>query len=628
MTTPRVETANEIMLNGLRYPIISPILVGSVPSYAPKVIIGDTNKDTHEGVSVITWRDWRGGIGIDVMDGVKEINRSWYSEWRTRHKGNLVLPPLATLTAVSGEPGTFDVGAINEYNSVIYAAFGLTVYSYSNSADTWASSRTLANVATDAINVFLGGTEYLVVAQTSDYDYYNGTVWARSTKNAKYLAFWDDRLWGIDNDGQLWWALAPGTETNDAALPLPAGVVTNLFVGRGTDDEEILYAVTTRGLYSHDLANRRFVRVSSLALPTHPDTGLGADAWRDSLYISSGLPVHRLIQGANTAAVTVMGPDQDDGLPSNRRGRIRALLTSVNDLIALIDSTTAPGSVTIHQSQAPGNGDVSPGDSGYSHILGWDELGWESKWVSSDATRALTAGHVSNAYSSYRLWFGHNQRVYWMSLPRDITNPTQLTDQTYDAGPRIHQTPWVGLGQPNLQKLALRLSVEVTGASATETVIVAYTLNRSSSFTTLGTITSDGVTTYEFPSSATPTGTAFNTIRFQFTGARGSTTTSSPDIREVEFQFSVKLPNRKAFQVTVDLSRDEYGGQSREQMYENLEATIASNLKVEFTYRNRTADDAGNADPYNYFVNVTTDSGQDKTGVDWTGKKTLTLVER
>ena len=112
----------------------------------------------------------------------------------------------------------------------------------------------------------------MVIAQTTDYDYYDGSSFARSTTDTKYLAFWDERLWGISENGQLWWAFTPGTEVNDAQLQLENGAITGMFVGYDRQGNDIIYVSTTRGLFAHDLGNRKFVE-TRLRLPFHPGNG-------------------------------------------------------------------------------------------------------------------------------------------------------------------------------------------------------------------------------------------------------------------------------------------------------------------------------------------------------------------
>ena len=115
----------------------------------------------------------------------------------------------------------------------------------------------------------------------------NGSDWTNDTADAKYLTVWDERLWGIDNTGQLWYAYSVGTEVNDCKLPSPDGSVTALFVARNAAGTPIIYAATIDGLFAHDAENSRFVE-TQMAFPTHPDNGRGTTKWRDSVYNAYG----------------------------------------------------------------------------------------------------------------------------------------------------------------------------------------------------------------------------------------------------------------------------------------------------------------------------------------------------
>ena len=62
-------------------------------------------------------------------------------------------------------------------------------------------------------------------------------------------------------------------------------------------------------------------------------------------------------------------------------------------------------------------------------------------------------------------------------------------------------------------------------------------------------------------------------------------------------------------------------------MFENLRGAVESGTLVEFTFRNRDADDSGNSNPYNYYVKIRSAVGIERTGDDWSGMGTLTMVE-
>ena len=670
----KVETTNEISLGGVYYPIVRPVQSVLASIYPSKVVIGDTSKDSQTRTSVIAWSDWRGGIGIDRMEEGRDVNRAWWSDCQLRYKNHLILGNLANQTEsiahglAKAGAGT-GIAAINEFGDKIYAVWNGTngespkLYVYNNTSDYWWDGRTedqaigvhasdsfgVPDQVTDSLNfVKNDNTNYLVLAHydsngtgysyatVPSYDGSNNAAWTNDTADTKYLAQWDDRLWGISHSGQLWYAFTPGTETNDAQLPLPAGYVTGLFVARDAGGEPILYAATKKGLWAHDAANARFVK-TEVEFPFHPHAGKGAERWRDSIYFPSGLGLYRYVNGANAAVLTVTGPDRDDGLPESNRGTIMLTAGTHNELLVGVDATTAPNitsadSVPFQWQTGAGSGIGGHGSmvidagTGYSSILGYNELGWEAKWVADTAGRRIDAMHVSNAYSdvneNYRAWFGFNDNVYYMKLPVDIINPSRVSEFEY-AESGTHETPWFNAGQSEVDKLALKLKVETQDCSSTETVIVQYATNYSESYTSMGTITSDGITTYTFGSGV---GTDFRSIKFKLTLARTTTTSTAnykkktPDVVSMTLEWRKKLPAKWGHQVQLDLNK-EYKGKTPKELRTALVTAIESKTLNEFTFR----DDSGGT--RNYYVDVVSATGLEYTGHDERGISTVNLVE-
>ena len=282
-----VVATNEISLNGVYYPITRPVRSTLASIYPSKIVIGDTSKDSQLRSSIIAWSDWRGGIGINRMEG-GEANRAWYSTCQLRYKNHLVLPGLATESSTPSHSLTdATIGAINTLSSEVYAFWnGSTsespkLFKYNNTNDSWGSA--LTQSATDQVTdsvVFTdsGGTTYLVFAHYdvngSGYTYSsNGSSWTTDATDTKYVTVWDERLWGISNVGQLWYATSIGTEVNDAVLPLPDGSITKLFVARNAMGVPIIYAATTKGLYAHNADNAMW-EDTQMDFPTHPELSL------------------------------------------------------------------------------------------------------------------------------------------------------------------------------------------------------------------------------------------------------------------------------------------------------------------------------------------------------------------
>ena len=649
--TQRVSQTDEISLNSVRYPIEGPVTTVLASIYPSKVVLGDTTKDSQLRASVAAWGDFRGGIGAEEVVSIEDpLNRAWWSELNLRHQGHLVMAPL---TSYAAEDTTAIIGTIVEFKNEIYATANsgssTTLHKYDEVTSTWGSNlQTMDADATDSIALSLGTTDYMIIATGSSYYYStDGSSISSDTTNVKYLADWDDRLWGIDADGQLWWANAIGTEVNDALLPLWAGndAVADLFVASSGTGEPILYAATRRGLWAHDAQNSRFVQ-TELSLPFHPQAGEGCVRWRDSIYYPAGLGVYRYTPGASTTFVTAMGPDRDDGVPKLYKGSITGLIGSQNDLFAMVDGSAPPA----EQPTVLGT-DSSIGDSpavegtGYSSIMAWNEQGWEVRWVTDNAqNNQMPAGLVSNAYSSptakkatkYRLYWAELRTLRYQQLPVAVENPRQLGTFSY-AAKGTHITPWFSAGQAEVEKLALRLKVEVESASSSETVACYYALDgddsdsawvlltdthtSDSTFSASSDkITGSGITTFLFGGVSAPTGTAFRSIRFKLIFARGSDLSKSPDVRSTTLEFRKKLPAKWGHSVTVDLQQP-YGGRSTNELRAALVDAAEATSLVEFTFR----DDGSNE--RNYYVDVSAVEGLEFTGHNESGTTKVLLVE-
>ena len=654
LVTQRVSRTDEISLNSVRYPIAGPVTTVLASIYPSKVVLGDTTKDSQLRASVAAWGDFRGGIGAEEVVSIEDpLNRAWWSTLNLRNQGHLVMPPL---TESAKEDLSTAIGILVEFKSEIYCTANngasTTLHKFADGTDDWGNSiKTLDDNATDALAITLGGTDYMIIATAgstaSSYWYSTDGTTGNTTKdttNTKYLAEWDDRLWGIDADGQLWWAHTIGTENNDAVLPLMAGAdeVTDLFVGRSAAGEPILYAATRRGLWAHDAPNSRFIQ-TELSLPFHPQAGEGCVKWRDSIYYPAGLGVYRYTPGSTTF-ISAMGPDRDDGVPTVYRGSITGLIASHNDLLAMVDGSAPPAEMPGLWGSYGQLGDSNTIDqTGYSSIMAWNERGWEVKWTSANAiNNQMRAGVVSNAYAStgsrkdtkYRAYWAEDTTVHFQALPVGVENPRQRTTFSYAASGE-HQTPWFSAGQAEVEKLALRLKIEVESATSTEHVTVYYGVDGDddtwTQFTDTETgdstfdssddrIEGNGITTFSFGGVSTPTGTAFRSIRFKLELARGADPGKSPDVRSITLEYRKKLPAKWGHSATIDL-QNEYGGRSTNELRAALVDATESSALVEFTFRDDTSNER------NYYVDVSAVEGLEFTGHNEAGTTKLLLVE-
>ena len=360
--------------------------------------------------------------------------------------------------------------------------------------------------------------------------------------------------------------------------------------------------------------------------------GKGSTRWRDSVYIPSGNGIYKYINGNNSAVVTIVGPDKDDGLPSDKRGAIRTMTGSHNELLIGVDAQTGADPVSYdavsRQWQSHFGSPVMANDTGKSAILGYNELGWEVKWLASDTGTTFDTMHVSTAYNKYRLWWGANGVVYFMDLPKDIINPSEVDDFPY-ATSGVHETPWFNAGQSEVDKLALNLKIECQDLSSNETVVVQYATDYSESYTTAVTLNSTtmgasaGTYTYTFGSNA---GVSYRSIKFKLTLSRSTATTTglekynTPDVISTTLTWRKKLQAKWGHTVEVDLN-NVYKGNKPIDLRKKLVEAIESETLVEFTFR----DDSGGT--RNYYVDVTSAQGLEFTGRDERGSTMISVVE-
>jgi len=643
----KVVTKNEVYLNGNYYPITRPVQQVLASIYPAKVIIGDTTRDSQIRASVISWSDFRGGIGVERMEGAKDVDRAWWSTCSLRYKRHLVLPAKTIGGVANSDADGDSLDIIQEYNGELYCIYSnQKIYKFNSGNDGFGSALdTLPAVATDALQARMGGILYLVVAYGTGHMYVKSKYEDDSTATkelesddtyndntstdsnapfpAKFLTFWDDKLWGIGDDGQMWYASTIGTEVADAKLPLPDGHVTDLFVARNASGNPVIYAMTKEGLFAHDFSNNKFVE-TQLALPFHNENGKGSIRWRDSVYIPAGLGIYKYINGSNSAVVSVVGADRDDGLPSDNRGSIAQLLGTHNDLIALVDGTLTPSNVDMF---ASGNeSSVISDTTGYSAILGWNEVGWEVKWTAAgaDQGKTITSGYVTDvggnlaSTNPYRLYWGFDGDLYYQQLQSDVINPNQVVNYKYeDDVDGLHYTAWFSADQVEVDKLALELKIETDDCDTNQTVAVAYALDYDdSSYTSMGTITSDGTTTYTFGSSL---GTAFRAIQFKLTLAT-DTQNASPDVVNMSLIYRKKLESKFGWSVNIDMNKT-YKGNSPKALRSNILSAIQSNTLLEFTFRDDTTTNR------NYYVDITSAQGLEHTAYDERGSTQLLLTE-
>jgi len=494
------------------------------------------------------------------------------------------------------------------YNNNLYWASGQTLFKLNATGDGWGViydfSATITSMAVSVDNYL-----YICLGDADEYWYMDTTEAFTETDelNGTLSVHWDDKYFTADSAGLLHYYTDPHTANptvhNVGQLPVSDNDLQELLTYRDADGDQIIYGSTKTGLWAHDYANTKWLQ-TELVLPNHATAGKAAAVWHSGLYISYGLGATKYIAGT-IADIAEMGLDQDDGLPASRGGEFVNFAPGHKELFAVIDSTYE-------------------GTTSHSTVMAWNDIGWHNMYEHSTHNIKLYKGIASPVFA-YRYWVGTPTGTVWLPLYRNIVNPTKISTYTYAAS-GSHWTPWFDAFWPGGSKLATKFVVNVAGASATETVVVKYRTDYSNTdldtgWTTLGTITASGDTTYTFASSV---GISFKAIQFRFDLARGGTTTVSPDIRWAQLYFFKNTTSAAGtgaweYEVDVDCS-GEYGGRSPSQLLDAIKAAAVSSTLIPVGFEE---DVAGTA---TYYGRVKAFTGARQTGQEKQGIFTVDIV--
>ena len=175
MTTFGPVSGEEIVLDGVRYPIVGAVVRQLISVYPGKITIGDNSQASDPYRSYWSQSDWTGGIGINRLRGEQHIDRVWWSTLNLSHRGQLSLPRRAD--AVPKPTGATAFKGFGELGGRLYAVFGRDVYRYDGAS--WSASlHTLGDDFNVITNGDLEGIEYLLIAHENGVAYSSdGDTW-------------------------------------------------------------------------------------------------------------------------------------------------------------------------------------------------------------------------------------------------------------------------------------------------------------------------------------------------------------------------------------------------------------------------------------------------------------------
>ena len=585
----------EVIINGRRYPLIGGQKVAKslASGMPPKQVDGPFTPDSHPLISSITWANFTGGSGLTAITDEGDLTRTTeLDRFQPTVRGRLASVPQKTATSTTGANGK--PGALTEFTNSVYVNWTSTaasnLYRYDSTNDRWgnvagsstAAVTALGSVATDGMTGFVNSTEYIVFASSTSGVAWsdNATVWKTDTSiPITYTAFHNNRLWGIHTDGKFYVTTTLSTSSTGANwveigklnIPGGSGLITDLYPGPSADvNTDRIYASSEVGPWVYDNANETWERV--LQVPYRQHAGKGTEVHRGGIYFPSGFEIFPIIPAGEQTFIGEISPNRDGGTPVNRIGTIRKVLSKNTDISAFVS--------------------FDSGSTFEGSIYNWSErTGWYRSERLGVATQEITEhAIVSNAYSSYRMWFSNSTnstggQVYWTPLPTSVEPSYRGLLTPYHNSSMLVQLPNFDAGGSLQSKLAVRAHIVVSSIDDTAgTIDIGYIRNTGTDLETLGQVNSTGSSVFNFPNSTSASkGSEFSSIQLQML-AQSSTSTVTV-IESLTFEYVRRNPTLFQYDIPIDLRGTiRYGGRGSREMRADIDLLLNSTSMVEFRY--------------------------------------------
>jgi len=243
---------NEVILNGVWYPLVGQLSRVLTSVWPEKTVIGDYTKASDPYVESWSIADQRGGVLIEEMDEQKHANRCYWSTCNLGFKGHIILPPLATSVTIADTTG----GAS--------ASLSCTNSGFETDTTGWEQVGTVT-LTRDTVNKHSGSASLALTNMGAG-------------EGVKYAVTWNSSFQGKSVTASMWHR--GGTSSEDMHLAIYDGVDTTNGTAVSGDTTFQLMTVT-RTLSSS---------ASELSIRAMWDSGAG-DHNIDDLMLS-GLPVN------------------------------------------------------------------------------------------------------------------------------------------------------------------------------------------------------------------------------------------------------------------------------------------------------------------------------------------------
>lgn len=627
----RVVDENTALLYGQFYKLAGPVQVTMSTQLPPKLVTGDYGKDDNPFLSTYSVSDLRGGLGLRTHKEGQD-NRFWNSENMNTLTVPITLGPLVT-TITAPTTGTID--NIAQLRDTIVFMWANKIYNLNSSGDGFSAQiDTIPGTLKRHTEFFNSRLFYPLSgysagsASNTGYSYQGdpaATGTDVATPYAQSFVTWDGKLYALDNTFTLYRSTTGDNAASwsNALSQIPADYLKQEMQGKlvvydNASGQPVIWAVLSDSVWIYDADSDKWYqsRVNFAHWGLASGQALVAGTFDEHLIVQAGRStLLQLTMGGQTLVVRDISYGHPDGL-------------GLSGAATYGPCGMAAWNHTLFVRHASVSGSTGSGDQ--AAILAFNGEGWHAIAVEAFTAYGalLAATHTVSGTLANRLYWTTRASASaydakWLDLSTLTDNPIIATGKTY-ASSGFLELPYFDGGYEAQQKTALKVRIKLIGASANETVTVAYRIDGSTgSYTTLGSaITANTEQTIYFGTDRE--GLAFKNIQFKLTFARGGTTTNSPKLEYFSMDYLRVPETLRGFVVTLDCS-ETINGRSPGDQVNDIWTAISTNTLGTFCFRDTRMDPDGSE--RNYLVKAMRPQGIEYAGYDERGKYTLYLVE-
>jgi hypothetical protein len=577
-TATQVIAPGEILLYGQKFKLASSSqMQESLVSVFPgKIVQGDAMRADDPLASSYIMSDWTGGLLRQKMDPAVDFDRFWWSSGATWFTRQLTLGPFVRFKSLpsQGDQVQRHIRSGVEFLGSQYFAWESIIFKL-NLDETFNQLFSLPDYVRDmaVYRIMAGanaGKSWLVIAYNSGYWVITDTGANQAGvagEGAVNFTIWDDKLVKLDATGKIRTSLdlATWTDLIGGTVTLPQGSASTLAIFPNGFGDDAIHIGTNEGVYFYDDSMAR-VRRTKLILPRMQGQGTTLVNHQDNLFIAGGST--QILRYTGATVDSSSGLNRDDGLPQAYRGTVQFLHSSLNFLLAIVESRAAsPLGNPIYTGDEMSMGSTVYALTGFAALYGQTHIGggWHTMYSSDTVGIGAKWTGTSTADGKYRAFFGMDGQLgiidLWSDIQNPLQNPIQQFRPTWD-----HITPWQDHGWSELDKLAIaqEFGCQRLDQGCVCNITVSYGVDYDQTWIPLATLTSNQPGKVRF--GANQLGISYRAIRFRFQGNRCPITTHTPVLVFSTLIFLKQLPPRYGYRMDIDCTLRFAGLEPEEQI--------------------------------------------------------------